>query len=68
MAEDRRVQTPMASVDAAEWLASLPAADVAWIQGCAFQLMAIHEGVTEADLYAEFARRAAADPDANVVR
>jgi hypothetical protein len=54
--------------DYARWLASLPIGDVAFVHGVAFQLMAIDQGVTEADLYAEFARRAAADPDCNVVR
>lgn len=63
-----RVTTPPVAVDAAAWLASLPIGDVAFVHGAAFQRMAIHEGVTEAELYAEFARRAASDPDANVVR
>lgn len=65
---DKRVQTPMASMDAAQWLSSLPIGDVAWLAGCALQLIAINQGITEADLYAEWARRAAVDPDCNVVR
>lgn len=50
------------------WLRDAEIGDVAYIEGAAFQLMAMAQGVTEADLYAEFARRAADDPDANVVR
>lgn len=62
------VMTPPVSVGVAAWLAALPAGDVAYIQGAAFQRLAIHAGVSEADLYAEWARRAANDPDCRVVR
>ncbi len=41
--------------------------DVAFVQGCAFGFLARHAGVSEADLYAEWAKRAAADPDCKVV-
>ncbi len=63
-----RLRTPPASVDVAAWLASLPPEDVAYVQGAAFQRLAMHAGVSEADLYAEWARRAADDPDCQVVR
>jgi len=63
-----RVNTPAVSIDAALWIATLPPEDAAYIQGAAFQRLAIAAGVTEADLYADFARRAAADPDCQVIR
>lgn len=50
------------------WLRSAEINDVAFIHGAAFQILAMHQGITERELYEEFGRRAAADPDANVVR
>ena len=50
------------------WLRKAEISDVAFAAGAAFQVMAMDQGITEAELYAEFARRAANDPDANVVR
>jgi hypothetical protein len=50
------------------WLATADVLHVAWVHGAAFQLMASAAGVTEAELYADFARRAAADPDCQIVR
>lgn len=50
------------------WLRDAETGDVAYIAGAAFQLMAMAQGVTEAELYAEFAHSAADDPDTNVVR
>lgn len=65
---NRRVQTPPLSIDAAAWIATLSPEDAAYIQGAAFQRMAIAANVTEAELYADFAKRAATDPDCQVVR
>lgn len=63
-----RVVTPPISIDAAAWIASLPPGDIAYIQGAAFQRLAIILGVSEADLYADWAERAVNDPDCQVVR
>ena len=51
-----------------EWLRAADIGDVAYIHGAALQLLAMDQGITEAELYAYFAERAANDPDANVVR
>lgn len=61
------IRTPPVSMDVSAWLATLSAADVAYVQGCAFGWLARHAGMSEADLYAEWAERAAADPDCQVV-
>lgn len=50
------------------WLREAEIGDVAFVAGAAFQLMAMDQGMTEADLYAEFAKRAGAEPDANILR
>lgn len=68
MPDDRPVYTPPIAMNAAQWLASLTAEELAWVQGAAFQRLAMLAGVTEADLYAEWARRAAEDPDCQVIR
>lgn len=65
---NERVKTPATSVDAAAWMASLSAGDNAYIAGCALQRIAMELGITEAQLYAEWAERAANDPDCNVIR
>lgn len=41
--------------------------DVAFVQGAAFQRLAAAMGVTEAFLYADFARRAAGDPECQAI-
>lgn len=63
-----RLCTPPASVDVAAWMASLSANENAYIAGCALQRLAMELGITEAELYAEWAKRAAGDPDCNVIR
>jgi hypothetical protein len=63
-----RLYTPATSLDVALWLATLDADSVAYVQGAAMQRMAMALGMSEADVYAHFAKRAAEDPDANVVR
>jgi hypothetical protein len=50
------------------WLRQAPTGDVAFVLGAAVQLIAMEQGVTEAELYAEFAKRASGEPDANVIR
>lgn len=62
-----RVDTPAYSIDAALWIATLSPEDAAYVQGAAFQRLAAATGVTEAALYADFARRAAADPDCQTI-
>lgn len=62
------VRTPPVSMEVGAWLSTLSPGDVAFVQGAAFQWLARHAGVSEADLYAEWAERAAADPDCRVVR
>lgn len=62
------VATPPTSVEITAWLASLSTDEVAYIHGATFVLIAKAMNMTEADLYAEFARRAARDPDCQVVR
>lgn len=62
------LRTPNTSIDATFWVATLTAEECAYLQGAAMQRLAMHTGVTEADLYADFARRAADDPDCQVVR
>lgn len=49
-------------------MASLSANENAYIAGCALQRLAMELGITEAELYAEWAKRAAGDPDCNVIR
>lgn len=63
-----RLFTPAHSADVALWCVALPAEDLAYLHGCAFQCLAMLQGITELELYQEFARRAAADPDCQVVR
>jgi hypothetical protein len=60
--------TPAVSVEVAPWIATLTPEEVAFVQGAAFQRLAAAAGMTEADLYAEWAERAASDPDCQVVR
>lgn len=62
------VRTPPASMNAALWVNTLPPEDVAWLHGAVFQMLARHAGMSEAALYADFARRAADDPDCLDVR
>ncbi len=65
------VVTPLAPPTEAEvalWIAGLSPDKVAYVQGAAFQRLAAAAGKTEADLYAEWAARAANDPDCQVIR
>lgn len=62
------MKTPPISIDATQWLSTLSAEDLAFVQGAAFQRLAMLVGMTEADLYVEWAERAVNDPDCQVIR
>ncbi len=59
------IRTPAVSVDAVDWLRMIPIGDVAFIFGACSRLISEHQRISEADLFADFARRAANDPDAS---
>ncbi len=57
------------AVNVARWIGTdASPEECAFVQGAAFQMLAIHARKTEAELYADFAARAATDPDCNVLR
>jgi len=58
----------MTADEIVKWLREADVQDVAYVLGAAVQIIAMEQGMTEAELYHDFAERAAADPDANVVR
>lgn len=63
------IETPPVSVNAAMWVSVvLSSSDVAWLFGACGQRLASDLGITEADFYAEFAKRAASDLDCQVLR
>lgn len=59
------VMTPLRSVAVHLWLRTIPVGDVAFILGCCSRVIAEHQKISEAELFADFAKRAAADPDAS---
>ena len=63
-----RISTPPTETDVVLWLVTLSPGDLAFIFGCALQRLAMCGGMTEAALLQDFARRADADPDCQVVR
>lgn len=57
--------TPPHSTSIALWLRSIPVGDVAFVMGACGRVIAEAKGMSEAELLADFARRAAQDPDAS---
>lgn len=62
------LRTPPAPMNAALWVAGLDVHELAWLAGAVCGKLADKTGYTQAELFADWARRAAADPDCNVVR
>lgn len=62
------LQTPGHSVDVISWIRTLHPDELAYLQGAAHGRLAARLGMTEADLFAAWAQRAAADPDCQVIR
>lgn len=67
---NERLRTPRAPVgmDAALWVATLEVDELAFLAGAVCAKLADRVGITQAELFADWARRAAADPDRLVVR
>jgi hypothetical protein len=66
-AAERLARSPVRDAIAA-WIEALTPHDVAWINGVASRRLADLIGVSEADLYAAWAKRAALDPACQVVK